>query len=151
MKVLINIPYSCAPYVAHNTIRAIVASETRFNPIAINLNKPYKLKYRAKNIKQAINWVNYLERHRYNFDVGLAQINIYNIHKYGYRAAQALNSCINLQLMQKVLQHDFKIAIKKGYSSDQALIKTISAYNTGNYYSGLTNGYVARVIKNANY
>lgn len=148
---MINIPYNCAPYVAPNTLRAIVASETNFNPLAINLNKPYKLRYKARNIIQATNWVNYLERHKYNFDIGLAQINIVNVHKYGYTAAQALDTCTNLHLMQLILQHDFSQVLKKGYNSHQALIKTLSAYNTGNYTHGITNGYVAKVIKNAHY
>ena len=76
----------CATPVAQVKMPAIIKTESQNNPLAIGLNKGYKLKFQPKDPEQAKNWVEYLEKNDYNFDVGLAQINIKNIKKYGYTA-----------------------------------------------------------------
>ena len=139
----------CAPNVAQVTMQAIISTESKGNPHAIGLNKGYKLKHQPKSMQQAKLWVEYLERNNYNFDVGLAQVNIKNIHKYGYKAADALEPCINLKMASDILGKNYNGALTKSSSSAEALQKAISAYNTGNYSSGLRNGYVQKVYANA--
>jgi type IV secretion system protein VirB1 len=149
---MIDIPqyiHQCAPQVAQSTMQAIIQTESRGNPLAIGLNGRYKLKYQPLSDIQARNWVLYLESHGYNFDIGLAQVNIKNIHKYGYRAVDALDPCTNLKLAGNVLKKSYFQARSKSGSDNEALVKTISAYNTGNYRSGIYNGYVQKVYKNA--
>jgi type IV secretion system protein VirB1 len=154
---LINSPYiqplylsSCAPHVATSTMRAIVITESHGNPLAINLNHGHKLKYQATHLAQAIAWVNYLETHDYNFDVGLAQININNIHRYGYRARDLLNPCLNLRIADLILQHDFSKVKAHTKDNTEALLRTLSAYNSGNYTGGLNNGYITKILINSN-
>ncbi len=149
---MIDIPkyiHQCAPQIAQSTMQAIIQTESKGNQLAIGLNGRHKLKYQPLSQNQARNWVLYLETHGYNFDVGLAQINIKNIHKYGYRAVDALDPCINLKLASNVLKKSYFQARVKSGSDNEALVKTISAYNTGNYRSGIYNGYVQKVYKNA--
>lgn len=141
--------HQCAPNVAYSTIRAIVKTESNFNLYALNLNKGYKLRFQAHNKAQAIHWADYLEEHHYNFDVGLAQINIKNIHTYGYHAKDLFNPCTNLHLADLILQKDYVKAKQNSNTSQEALRKTISSYNTGNFYSGFHNGYVYKVYLNA--
>ena len=76
--------------------------------------------------------------------MGLAQVNIKNIHKYGYRAEDALDPCINLKLASSILTKNYTQALINSSTSSEALQKAISAYNTGNYSAGLKNGYVKR-------
>jgi hypothetical protein len=71
----------CATPVAQVKMPAIIKTESQNNPLAIGLNKGYKLKFQPKDPEQAKNWVEYLEKNDYNFDVGLAQINIKNNQK----------------------------------------------------------------------
>ncbi len=139
----------CAPNVAKATMQAIVKTESRGNPLAIGLNKGYKLKYPAKDLAQAKKWVQYLEQNKFNFDVGLAQVNIKNIHKYGYKAEDALDPCLNLQLASQILKLNYRTALSQSSSSEEALSKAISAYNTGNFSRGFSNGYVGKVYANA--
>ncbi|MCC2624310.1 MAG: lytic transglycosylase [Burkholderiales bacterium] len=149
---MIDIPqyiYQCAPQVAQSTMQAIIQTESKGNPLAIGLNGGHKLRYQPLSEVQARSWVKYLEEHNYNFDVGLAQINIKNIHKYGYRAIDALDPCINLKLASNVLKKSYFKARSASRSDNEALVKTISAYNTGNYRSGIYNGYVQKVYRNA--
>lgn len=147
----IALPYihQCAPQVSASTMIAIIKTESKGNQLAIGLNKGHKLLYQPKTYSQAVAWVNYLEKHHYNFDVGIAQVNINNIHKYGLTGAQALDICTNLKLASIILQNNYKLALNNSKGSQEALLKAISAYNSGNYHTGFNNGYVSKVIHNA--
>lgn len=139
----------CAPKVAPVTMMAIIKTESHGNPLALNLNKGKRLLYQAKNPLQAKAWAEYLEHHGYNFDIGLAQVNIKNAHKYGYSASQLLDPCNNLRVASDILLKNYNQAISGSFSQQEALYKAISAYNTGNYHSGFNNGYVTKVVFNA--
>ena len=138
-------PYVCANHVAVSTMQAIVKAESYNNQLAINLNHGH-LRYQSRTKEQAIKWVTYLEKHGYNFDVGLAQVNIKNIHKYGYKAVDALDPCINLKIASNILYQNYQRARHNSSKAD-ALAKAISAYNTGNYSDGFYNGYVSKVYR----
>lgn len=139
----------CAPNVAPSTMLAIVKTESRGNSLAIGLNHGKHLRYGARNLAEARSWVEYLEQHSYDFDIGLAQVNIRNVHKYGYRAYDMLDPCKNLNLAASILQHNYLTAKAVSENSREALYKALSAYNSGNYHTGFNNGYVQRVVNNA--
>jgi len=148
---MISIPLyieQCAASSAPMVMQAIVKTESNGNPLAIGLNKGYSLKYPAKTETQARKWVEYLEQNNYNFDVGLGQINIKNIHKYGYKAADVLDPCINLKIAGAILNNNYQVAKSSSKTTELALKRAISAYNTGNYTQGFTNGYVSKVLAN---
>ncbi len=139
----------CTYRVALNTMRAIVKTESSGNPLAIGINGHARLKYQAHNLKEATAWVDYLEKHGYNIDIGLAQVNIKNAHKYGFKAHDMLEPCHNLLLASWILHENYVGALSVGANQRSALFQAISAYNTGNYQSGFSNGYVNRVVSNA--
>lgn len=139
----------CAPKVSQVTMKAIIKTESNGFPWAIGINKGYKLRYQPKSKAQAVSWVRYLEKNNYNFDVGLGQINIKNIHQYGYKAEDALDPCTNLKMASDILVKNYNAALTKSSTTSSALQKAISAYNTGNYSSGFSNGYVGKVFANA--
>jgi type IV secretion system protein VirB1 len=140
----------CAVHVAPSTMIAIIKAESNSKPFAVNLNHAKILK-QPKNKKQAIKWVEYLDKHGYNFDVGLAQVNIKNIHQYGYKATDALDPCINIKVASNILYEDYLLARKGTHSKQDALAEAISMYNTGNRSDGFYNGYVDRVYKVARF
>jgi type IV secretion system protein VirB1 len=142
--------HQCASHVAENTMMAIIKTESNGNPLAIGLNRGYKLLYQPRDYNQAREWVNYLEAHGYNFDIGIAQVNIKNIHKFGYKATDALNPCINLRIGSDIIQKNYLNALPSSKNQQEALYKAISSYNTGNNQSGFYNGYVKKVVYNAN-
>ncbi|RTL11783.1 MAG: conjugal transfer protein [Neisseriaceae bacterium] len=147
---ILNYVQRCSPTVAPSTMIAIIKTESNYNPLAININnKGQRLLYQAKSTEQAVAWVNYLENHNYNFDVGLGQVNIKNIKKYGYHARDMLEPCLNLKIAGHILTKNYAAAKNVSSSSGDALLKAISAYNTGNYRSGFNNGYVKKVVYNA--
>ena len=100
-----------------------------------------------KNESQAIAWVKYLEKNNYNFDVGISQVNIKNIHNYGYTASDMLDPCLNLKIASEIFAKSHDLALSSSNNAN-ALQQAISAYNTGNFSSGFKNGYVAKVTKN---
>lgn len=139
---------NCSNMVAPKTMLAIIKTESNGNYLAINLNKGKKLLFQPKNYYQARLWVQYLEQHGYDFDVGLAQINIKNIHKYGLMAHEALDPCKNLNIAQKILQDNYKIAKSNSQSTNDALFKTIVAYNSGNFKYNISNKYLLKFLIN---
>ncbi len=148
MFVDINLLQQCAPNVATITMAAIINTESRGKPWGIGLNRGKRLKYQPNSYEQAVAWVNYLEANRYDFDIGLAQVNIRNAHKYGYKAYQLLDQCTNVKVASDILQKNYSQALNRSINQQDALMKAISAYNTGNYQSGFRNGYVNRVVSN---
>jgi len=139
----------CAYKVSVNTMLAIIKTESGGNPLAININGRVKLKYQAHSLSQATQWVDYLEGHNYNFDIGLMQVNIKNVHKYGFHASDMLDSCRNLLIGSKILHKNYINVLAITPNKSDALYKAISAYNTGNYHAGMDNGYVMKVVHNA--
>lgn len=150
-------PYleQCSNQNAHpNTMKAIIKTESGGNPFALNLNgkrngKRIKLAKQPKNMEQAKAWATYLEQNNYNFDVGVAQVNIRNIHKYGYTAAEALDLCVNVKMASMILKKNYHQALYKSSNQQDAVKMAISAYNTGNYRNGFFNGYVSKVLTNS--
>lgn len=139
----------CAPQVANSTMRAIIVTESHGNHLAIGLNYGYKLRHQPKNPAQAKAWVSYLVKHNYNIDIGLAQVNIKNIYKYGYKPEDMLDPCKNLKVASNILYSGYRKSYRRNSGNKHlALLQAISAYNTGNYQHGINNGYVQKVLNN---
>lgn len=143
-------PYlACSdPYAHRSVMTAIVKVESGGNPWAININSKngQRLLYPAKSLEQAQAWVRWFVANNYNIDIGIAQINIKNIQKQGLNPVSFLEPCTNLKMAGQILKANYVSASKNSTSSDDAVKKAISAYNTGNYRSGFTNGYVGKVM-----
>ncbi|MCX8514679.1 MAG: lytic transglycosylase domain-containing protein [Burkholderiales bacterium] len=140
---------SCSIKVAQNTMKAIIKTESRGNYLVIGLNTKKHHYIMPKDINSAIAIVNFLEQNNYNFDIGLTQINIKNVHKLGYMAQDMLNPCLNVFIASEILHKYYIKALNNSATNKEALYKAISAYNTGSFSAGITNGYVAKVISNA--
>ncbi len=145
---LIELAKKCSPSVAPTTMVALVKTESRANPWAIGLNGAM-LRYQPKSESQAVAWVSYLDKHGYNFDVGLGQINIRNIKKRKIAPQELIiNKCLNLQISGEIITQNYLLAKKKTADPQLALRRAFSMYNTGNQSSGFQNGYVSRILLN---
>ncbi len=139
----------CAPWVAPQTLAAIVKTESSFNPYAIGVNGA-KLVRQPANKEEAIVTAQWLISHGYKIDLGFGQISPANRLKYGYTVSDAFDLCKNMALSATILEHDYQAAKKAGQGDQEALQSALSAYNTGSTSKGFTNGYVHRVLHNAN-
>lgn len=137
----------CAPEIAVDTLRAVVKTESNFNPYAIGVVGG-SVKQPASFL-EAIQTIAKLEDDGKNFSVGLAQINKGNFTRLGIDAAKALDACTNLRAASVILRECFAQASKNGKDSDQALHDALSCYYSGNFSTGYRSGYVNAVRKNA--
>ena len=136
----------CAPLVDSSTARAIVATESSFNPHAIGVVAG-ALQRQPRNIEEALATAADLRMQARNFSIGLAQINVRNLDRFGMSLADGFDACKNLQAMQTVLGECHERA---GASDDQAKLRLIlSCYYSGNFTTGFRHGYVGRVVSHA--
>lgn len=140
----------CAPWVAHQTMAAIVKTESGFKPLAIGVNGGARLARQPESKQEAVTTANWLIANGYSIDLGLGQVNSANLAKTGLSVEDAFDPCKNISAAARILHGNFKVARTKVQGDQAALLAALSAYNTGSYSRGFDNGYVRRVVNNAN-
>ncbi|ENR96228.1 type IV secretion system protein virB1 [Brucella abortus 90-0775] len=144
----------CAPTVAPQTMAAIVQVESGFNPYAIGVVGG-RLVHQPVSLDEAITTAQSLEAKGWNFSLGIAQVNRYNLPKYGSTYAQAFDPCKNLKMGSKILEDCYRRAIVKMPGQEQgALRAAFSCYYAGNFTGGFKTkpgspSYVQKVVASA--
>jgi type IV secretion system protein VirB1 len=150
----VDMAHNCAPSVAIGTMAAIVKTESRFNPIAINVNVKKgdaRPKFPAsKTPEEATRTAKWLLSNGYNIDMGLGQINSANLNRLGVSVDDMFNPCLNINAAATILKGNYRSYLKDASSEQEALYAAISGYNTGSPTKGFKNGYVKAVISNSN-
>lgn len=139
----------CAPQVAPQTMAAIVRTESAFRPLSIGINRGGRLARQPASVDEAVATAKWLIGQGYNIDLGLAQINSSNLRRTGLSVEDAFDPCKNLAAGAMILEANYRNASRKYANAQDVLRASLSAYNTGNFRSGFSNGYVSRVIGNA--
>ena len=120
-------------------MRHVARVESSFNPYAIGVVGG-RLVRQPQSLPEAVSTANMLEQKGYNFSVGIAQINRYNLGKYGLSSYQAaFNVCDNVRVGSQILAECY------GRSGDD-LGKALSCYYSGNFTTGFRHGYVQKVF-----
>lgn len=138
----------CAPGVTVSVLNAIIRTESRFDPLALHVNGPVRLRYAPKTAEEAARWSVWLIQRGYSVDMGLMQINSQNLAALNLTPAGAFDPCQNIRAGAAILTANYIQAAQVVGSGTRALLQAISAYNTGNFHGGFRNGYVAKVIVN---
>jgi type IV secretion system protein VirB1 len=138
----------CAPQTAPATLAAIVRTESGFNPYAIGVVGG-RLARQPSSAAEAVATARELERHGWNYSVGLAQVNRSNFARYGLTADTAFEPCRNLMVGAAILGHCFETASTVALQVQQALRAGLSCYGSGDFVTGYRTGYVQRVVANA--
>jgi type IV secretion system protein VirB1 len=136
----------CAPAVHPTTAHALVQHESRGHPWAVGMNGA-RLSHQPATQQHALGLANTLIALGYTVDIGYAQINSLTLRRLGLTIEQGFEPCTNLRAMQTVLVSRYQTAAARFGDGQVALRAALSAYNTGNMRSGLTNGYVAAVYR----
>lgn len=139
----------CAPFVAYETMAAIVKTESAFRPLAIGVNGGAKLARQPDTKEEAVVTAKWLMANGYNIDLGLGQVNSANLVKTGLSVEDAFEPCKNIAAAATILHGNYQLAKGKVQGEQAALHAAISAYNTGSFSKGFSNGYVQKVINNA--
>ena len=72
------------------------------------------------------------------------QVNSRNLQALGIAVFQAFDPCTNIRAGATILSADYADASRLRGPGQAALQAALSAYNTGDFYRGFENGYVAR-------
>lgn len=144
-----SIVHECAPKVAESTMLTLIALESGNNPFAININDSKKTAPSFSTKNQAIAYANKLIEDGYNFDAGLAQINVKNFKWLGINTSNVFDPCENIKASERVLVKCYEKAASENLGEQLTLRKALSCYNTGDTYKGIQNGYVSKIEKKA--
>jgi len=141
--------YACAPHVAPGMLREIIRVESSGNPIAINVNvirgRPRYPVPRIRSAAQAAQVANAAIAAGYNVDLGLMQVNSRNLRALGFTVEQMLfDQCLNIRAGASILTDNYERASRIHGPGQRALLASLSAYNTGSFERGFSNGYVSR-------
>ena len=119
-------------------LQHVVRVESGFHPYAIGVVGG-RLARQPRNLPEAVATANMLEQQGYNFSLGLAQVNRYNLRRQGLSSyEQAFGSCDNLRAGSRILQECYQRAGDWG--------KAFSCYYSGNFTTGFRHGYVQKVM-----
>ncbi|WP_175485521.1 lytic transglycosylase domain-containing protein [Pseudoxanthomonas sp. GM95] len=117
----------------------IVQVESSANPYAIGVVGG-RLVRQPSSLAEAVATAEMLESRGYNFSVGLAQVNRYNLSKYGVTTyTQAFDGCTNLSAGSRILSECHARARGDWGSA-------FSCYYSGNFTTGYQHGYVQKIF-----
>jgi type IV secretion system protein VirB1 len=132
---LMNCPDLAVPLdVMHHIVRV----ESSRNQFAIGVVGGHLVR-QPQNLPEALSTVRMLENRGYNFSIGLAQVNRYNLGKYGLDSYEkAFQICPNLQAGSRILADCYS-------RSGGDWGKSFSCYYSGNFVTGYRHGYVQKI------
>lgn len=132
-------PMNCPDLaVPSEVMRHVVRVESSYNPYAIGVVGG-RLVRQPKTLPEALATARMLESRGYNFSLGLAQVNRYNLGKYGLDSYEkAFQVCPNLQAGSQILAECYGRA-----NGDWG--KSFSCYYSGNFVTGFHHGYVQKI------
>lgn len=121
-----------------DVMQHVINVESSRNPYAIGVVGG-ALARQPKQLDEALATVRMLEEKGYNFSVGLAQVNRYNLPKYGLDSYEkAFRQCDNLVAGSRILAECYK-------RSGNDWGKSFSCYYSGNFVTGFRHGYVQKI------
>ncbi|WP_026229891.1 lytic transglycosylase domain-containing protein [Trinickia symbiotica] len=143
----------CAPAVHPATMQAVVSTESGFNPFAIGVVGGH-LQRQPHALVEAVATARALAAHGINFSVGMAQVNRFNLARYGLTYETAFEPCANLRAGSAILRDCYERAAATTGQGAPALRAAISCYYSGNFNRGQVadaggTSYVQRVVANA--
>lgn len=147
LNLILSLSQACAPQVAPQTLAAIAYAESRFNPIAIGVNRGPRPARQPRDAAEAARISRALLARGANLDLGVAQINSANLEWLGLSVEAAFDPCRNLAAAGVVLRAGYRPSATGDRQA--ALRVALSRYNTGHPERGFRNGYVARVERAA--
>ncbi|MCG8277021.1 lytic transglycosylase domain-containing protein [Stenotrophomonas sp. NLF4-10] len=116
----------------------VIDVESSRNPFAIGVVGGALVR-QPRRLDEALATVRMLEEKGYNFSVGLAQVNRYNLAKYGLDSYEkAFQQCPNLQAGSRILADCYK-------RSGGDWGKAFSCYYSGDFTTGFRHGYVQKM------
>lgn len=127
------------------TMERIILGESGGDPYAIRVNGYGGHQPHPTTKEEAISIATRFILAGYKVDLGLSQIDSVNLGSLGYTVEDAFDECKNVAGGGMILTSFYRSAIGRFGEGQVALGAAISAYNTGSFWRGWRNGYVARI------
>ena len=128
----------CQIEVPASVMHHVVKVESSYNPYAIGVVGGHLVR-QPKSLAEAVATAEMLESRGFNFSLGLAQVNRYNLKKYGLsNYSAAFKPCGNLLAGSQILRECHS-------RSGGNWGKAFSCYYSGNFTTGFRHGYVQKV------
>lgn len=128
----------CQIDVPASVMQHVVKVESSYNPYAIGVVRG-RLARQPRNLDEAVATAKMLEDKGFNFSLGLAQVNRYNLKKYGIKTyEQAFEKCSNLLAGSRIL-------LECNTRAGGHWGKSFSCYYSGNFTTGYREGYVQKI------
>lgn len=116
----------------------VVQVESAYNPYAIGVVGGHLVR-QPESLPEAVATARMLKSRGYNFSLGLAQVNRYNLVKYGLDTYEkAFAACPNLSAGSRILAECHS-------RSGGDWGKAFSCYYSGNFETGFRHGYVQKI------
>lgn len=145
LPTMMGLAQSCAPNVSPHTLLAVVQVESRFDTLAIGINRGGALPSKPRTQSAAARTARDLLASGKNIDLGLGQINSANLTWLGLTVEDAFDPCRNLAAAARVLAINYRAAEPGRFDVQSRLRRALSLYNTGDSQRGFYNGYVTKV------
>lgn len=104
------------------------------------------LQTQPKSVDEAIRWARYLQREGFEFDAGPAQVHSTNFARYGLTVETVFDPCKNIAAGARILTDCYARAYVRYRDQARALTAAISCYQSGNFETGFSTGYVQKVL-----
>jgi type IV secretion system protein VirB1 len=148
---LLALLLSCAPQVDTTTALALISVESAGNPHAIGVVGGALVR-QPRTLPEALRTARALQAERWNFSLGIAQINVRNLQRLGLSLESAFEPCANLGAMQTVLTECYERTAQNRAAlpppdPQGSLRQALSCYYSGNFATGFEHGYVRRVAQ----
>jgi len=134
--------FQCAPTVAPATIEAIVRVESNGDPLALYINGLGAV--HVTSVAAAVALAREAIAAGYTVDIGLMGLNTRTLQRFHVSIEDAFDRCTNLSIGGTVLTRNYLAAVKRYGPGQMALEAALSAYNTGDFWRGRENGYLAK-------
>lgn len=89
-----------------------------------------------RNLAEAVATAQALESGGWNFSLGIAQVNRFNLAKHKLDYVKAFEPCANLQAGSLILKDCYDRALKRWRNEQAALQAALSCYYSGNFKTG---------------
>ncbi|OTP78488.1 lytic transglycosylase domain-containing protein [Caballeronia sordidicola] len=125
----------CAPSVHRNLLGRVATVESSGNPFAIGVVHGH-LAHQPKNLPEAIATVKALDAGGWNYSMGLVQVNVRNLARYGQTAETIFEPCTNLKTGAAILKACYGAARARFDDTDDAVHSALSCYYSGDLTRG---------------
>lgn len=148
---------ACAPHVAPATLEQIIRVESAGNPLALNINPKwvnaadgtrravsFKPPLNVRTVQDAVTVTHMALEAGHSVDMGYMQVNSRHLKSLGYGVEALFEPCKNLAAGAQILSQFYQKALSHYPDPQRALQAALSAYNTGDFSKGFSNGYLKR-------